>query len=73
MMRICQDYGWLETFSRINQAHPEVPVIMITKSEGGEPDEPGHRNQIADYLIKACGILSRFYCRSKAIFTAANF
>ena len=42
----------LETLSRINQAHPEVPVIMITKSEEENLMNQAIGNQIADYLIK---------------------
>ena len=42
----------LETLSRINQAHPEVPVIMITKSEEENIMNQAIGNQIADYLIK---------------------
>ena len=42
----------LETLSRINQTHPEVPVIMITKSEEENIMNQAIGNQIADYLIK---------------------
>ena len=42
----------LETLSRINQSHPEVPVIMITKSEEENIMNQAIGNQIADYLIK---------------------
>ncbi|MDE5876467.1 MAG: PglZ domain-containing protein [Muribaculaceae bacterium] len=42
----------LETLTRINQAHPEVPVIMITKSEEENIMNQAIGNQIADYLIK---------------------
>lgn len=42
----------LETLSRINQSHPEVPVIMITKSEEENLMNQAIGNQIADYLIK---------------------
>lgn len=42
----------LETLSRINQIHPEVPVIMITKSEEENIMNQAIGNQIADYLIK---------------------
>lgn len=42
----------LETLSRINQMHPEVPVIMITKSEEENIMNQAIGNQIADYLIK---------------------
>lgn len=42
----------LETLTRINQSHPEVPVIMITKSEEENLMNQAIGNQIADYLIK---------------------
>lgn len=42
----------LETLSRINRAHPEVPVIMITKSEEENIMNQAIGNSIADYLIK---------------------
>ena len=42
----------LETLQRINQTHPEVPVIMITKSEEENIMNQAIGNQIADYLIK---------------------
>ena len=42
----------LETLSRINLRHPEVPVIMITKSEEENIMNQAIGNSIADYLIK---------------------
>ena len=42
----------LETLSRINRNHPEVPVIMITKSEEEDIMNQAIGNSIADYLIK---------------------
>lgn len=42
----------LETLSRINQLHPDLPVIMITKSEEENIMNQAIGNQIADYLIK---------------------
>ena len=42
----------LETLSRINQEHPDVRVIMITKSEEENLMNQAIGNQIADYLIK---------------------
>ncbi|MDE5842838.1 MAG: PglZ domain-containing protein [Muribaculaceae bacterium] len=42
----------LETLSRINQQHPDLPVIMITKSEEENIMNQAIGNQIADYLIK---------------------
>lgn len=42
----------LETLAEINRRHPEVPVIMITKSEEENLMNQAIGNQIADYLIK---------------------
>ena len=42
----------LETLARINQLHPDIPVIMITKSEEENIMNQAIGNQIADYLIK---------------------
>ena len=42
----------LETLSRINQLRPDIPVIMITKSEEENIMNQAIGNQIADYLIK---------------------
>ncbi|MFY8020966.1 MAG: response regulator, partial [Bacteroidia bacterium] len=42
----------LETLSQIKQINPDVPVIMITKSEEEHIMEDAIGNQIADYLIK---------------------
>ncbi len=42
----------LETLARINQQHPDIPVIMITKSEEENIMNQAVGNQIADYLIK---------------------
>ncbi len=42
----------LETLTLINQLHPELPVIMITKSEEENIMNQAIGNRIADYLIK---------------------
>jgi len=42
----------LETLTLIHQNHPEIPVIMITKSEEENLMNQAIGNQIADYLIK---------------------
>ena len=42
----------LETLSLINASHPDIPVIMITKSEEENIMDQAIGNQIADYLIK---------------------
>lgn len=42
----------LETLTRINREHPDVPVIMVTKSEEENLMNQAIGNQIADYLIK---------------------
>ena len=47
----------LETLSRIKEISPEVPVIMITKSEEENIMNQAIGNKIADYLIKPNQIL----------------
>ncbi|MEG2819217.1 MAG: bifunctional response regulator/alkaline phosphatase family protein [Muribaculaceae bacterium] len=42
----------LETLSQIKQSQPDVPVIMITKSEEENIMNQAIGNKIADYLIK---------------------
>jgi len=42
----------LETLSMINASHPDIPVIMITKSEEENIMDQAIGNKIADYLIK---------------------
>ncbi len=42
----------LETLSRMKETHPEIPVIMITKSEEENIMNQAIGNKIADYLIK---------------------
>jgi len=42
----------LETLSRIKQSAPDIPVIMITKSEEENIMDQAVGNKIADYLIK---------------------
>lgn len=42
----------LETLNQINRTHPDIPVIMITKSEEENIMDQAIGNQIADYLIK---------------------
>lgn len=42
----------LETLTLIHQNHPDIPVIMITKSEEENLMNQAIGNQIADYLIK---------------------
>lgn len=42
----------LETLQLINRDHPEIPVIMITKSEEENIMDQAIGSQIADYLIK---------------------
>ena len=42
----------LETLTRIKERHPEIPVIMITKSEEEDIMNQAIGNKIADYLIK---------------------
>ncbi len=42
----------IETLRLIKEAHPEIPVVMITKSEEEEIMEAAIGSEIADYLIK---------------------
>lgn len=42
----------LETLSMIHRTHPEIPVIMITKSEEENIMDQAIGSKIADYLIK---------------------
>ena len=42
----------LETLDLINQRHPDVPVVMVTKSEEENIMDQAIGNRIADYLIK---------------------
>jgi DNA-binding response OmpR family regulator len=42
----------LETLSRIKEQHPELPIVMITKSEEENLMEEAIGQQITDYLIK---------------------
>ena len=42
----------LETLTQINQLYPQLPVIMITKSEEENLMNQAIGNKIADYLIK---------------------
>lgn len=42
----------LETLTMIHQSHPEIPVIMITKSEEENIMNQAIGNKISDYLIK---------------------
>lgn len=42
----------LETLSQINQLYPQLPVIMITKSEEENLMNQAIGNKISDYLIK---------------------
>lgn len=45
-------YTGLETLSRIKQRQPQLPVIMITKSEEENIMDQAVGSKIADYLIK---------------------
>ena len=42
----------LETLDLINERHPEIPVVMVTKSEEENIMDQAIGNRIADYLIK---------------------
>ncbi|MFM9027481.1 MAG: response regulator, partial [Bacteroidota bacterium] len=42
----------LQTLTRLKNIHPELPIIMITKSEEEQIMEEAIGSKIADYLIK---------------------
>jgi len=42
----------LETLAKIKEAHPQVPVVMVTKNEAEYIMEEAIGSQITDYLIK---------------------
>ena len=42
----------IETLKLIKEAHPEIPVVMVTKSDEEEIMEAAIGSEISDYLIK---------------------
>lgn len=57
----------LETLQEIKRLHPEVPVVMITKSEEEHIMEQAIGEQIADYLIKPVNPSQIILCLKKHI------
>ncbi len=57
----------IETLSQIKSMQPEVPVIMITKSEEEHIMEDAIGNQIADYLIKPVNSLQILHSLKKIL------
>jgi len=57
----------LETLQEIKRLHPEVPVVMITKSEEEHIMEQAIGEKIADYLIKPVNPSQILLCLKKHI------
>jgi len=57
----------LETLQEIKRLHPEVPVVMITKSEEEHIMEQALGEKIADYLIKPVNPSQIIMCLKKHI------
>ncbi|MBO4519473.1 MAG: response regulator, partial [Paludibacteraceae bacterium] len=57
----------LETLQDIKRLHPEVPVVMITKSEEEHIMEQAIGEKIADYLIKPVNPSQILLCLKKHI------
>ena len=57
----------LETLQEIKRLHPEVPVVMITKSEEEHIMEQAIGEKIADYLIKPVNPSQILMCLKKHI------
>lgn len=60
----------LETLTRINQTHPDIPVIMITKSEEENIMNQAIGNKITDYLIKPVNPMQIFLSLKKNLHSA---
>ena len=57
----------LETLQEIKRLHPEVPVVMITKSEEEHIMEQAIGEKIADYLIKPVNPSQILMCLKKHV------
>ena len=57
----------LETLQEVKRVHPEVPVVMITKSEEEHIMEQAIGEKIADYLIKPVNPSQILLCLKKHI------
>lgn len=57
----------IETLQALKQSHPELPVVMITKSEEERIMEQAIGQQIADYLIKPVNPSQILLCLKKHV------
>ena len=57
----------IETLQELKAAHPELPVVMITKSEEEQIMEQAIGQQIADYLIKPVNPSQILLCLKKHV------
>ena len=57
----------IETLQELKAAHPELPVVMITKSEEERIMEQAIGQQIADYLIKPVNPSQILLCLKKHV------
>ena len=57
----------IETLQILKQEHPELPVVMITKSEEEQIMEQAIGQQIADYLIKPVNPSQILLCLKKHV------
>ena len=57
----------LETLQEVKAAHPELPVVMITKSEEEQIMEQAIGEKIADYLIKPVNPSQILMCLKKHV------
>jgi Response regulator containing CheY-like receiver, AAA-type ATPase, and DNA-binding domains len=57
----------IETLQILKEAHPELPVVMITKSEEERIMEQAIGQQIADYLIKPVNPSQILLCLKKHV------
>lgn len=60
----------LQTLNLINQSHPDIPVIMITKSEEENIMNQAIGNKITDYLIKPVNPMQIFLSIKKNLHRA---
>ncbi|MBQ7530400.1 MAG: PglZ domain-containing protein [Paludibacteraceae bacterium] len=57
----------IETLQELKKVHPELPVVMITKSEEEQIMEQAIGQQIADYLIKPVNPSQILLCLKKHV------
>ena len=51
-MKTCPGLSGLEVLSKLKNLMPEVPIVMITKSEEEDIMDQAIGSKISDYLIK---------------------